>query len=309
MKKRTHIILNPLAGGGKGRQFCKCLIPELEKRFGKDYLIKETSRQGDAIIFAREAVESNAGIIVAAGGDGTVNEVVNGILTAGRSFTNNADLGILNCGSGGGLAQTLRLPDSVSDQLDLICESKSQPFDVGFVIYLDKNKNSCERYFVSECQAGIGGSVVSQVGMKLKHFGGTIAFGLVALSHLVHYKVSEMRLQLDAKTSATKKMIGVTIGNGIYCAGGMQLTPNALTNDGQLDLLGIHEMNLMTRFLNFGKVYSGNHVNSKYFSLTQAKEIYIDSGPSVWIEADGELLGRTPCRIGVVPGAIRVRYI
>ena len=308
MKKGTHIILNPSAGGGKGKKFCKCLIPELEKRFGKDYLIKETSRQGDAIIFAREAVESNAGIIVAAGGDGTVNEVVNGILTAGRSLNDNFDLGILNCGSGGGLAQTLGIPDSVSDQLDLICESKPRPFDVGFVIYLDKNKNSCERYFVSECQAGIGGSVVSQVGMKLKHFGGKIAFGSVALSHLVHYKVSEMRLQVDAKTSATKKMIGVTIGNGIYCAGGMQLTPNALTDDGQLDLLGIHEMNFMTRFLNFGKVYSGNHVNSKYFSLTRAKEIYLDSGPSVWIEADGELLGKTPCRIGIVPGAIRVRY-
>jgi diacylglycerol kinase (ATP) len=117
-----------------------------------------------------------------------------------------------------------------------------------------------------------------------------------------------MRLRVDAITSATKKMIGITIGNGIYCAGGMQLTPNALTDDGQLDLLGIHEMNFMTRFLNFGKVYSGNHVNSKYFSLTRAKEIYLDSGPSVWIEADGELLGKTPCRIGIVPGAIRVRY-
>jgi len=308
MRKTTYIILNPAAGGGKGKKFCKCLIPELEKRFGKDYLIKETSRQGDAIIFAREAVESNAGIIVAAGGDGTVNEVVNGILTAGRSLNDNFDLGILNCGSGGGLAQTLGIPDSVSDQLDLICESKPRPFDVGFVIYLDKNKNSCERYFVSECQAGIGGSVVSQVGMKLKHFGGKIAFGSVALSHLVHYKGSEMRLRVDAITSATKKMIGITIGNGIYCAGGMQLTPNALTDDGQLDLLGIHEMNFMTRFLNFGKVYSGNHVNSKYFSLTRAKEIYLDSGPSVWIEADGELLGKTPCRIGIVPGAIRVRY-
>ncbi|MCX6233777.1 MAG: YegS/Rv2252/BmrU family lipid kinase [Bacteroidetes bacterium] len=308
MKTVAHIILNPVAGGGKAKKLKSQLVPELEKRFDRNYLLMETTRQGDATIFAREAAGGGAGLIIAIGGDGTINEVLNGLLLNKKPVSDQCELGILNCGSGSGLAQTLRLPGLISDQLDLICDSTAKPLDVGFVNYLDKDNNPCERLFVSECQVGIGGSVVSRVGMRLKYFGGKIAFGSVALSHLVHYKASQMTIRLDQQPPESKRMIGVTIGNGIYCAGGMRLTPNARIDDGWLDVLQIHEMNLLRRFLNFGKVYSGNHINSTYFSIRQTKEISIDSERPIWIETDGELMGKTPCKIGVIPGAIRVRY-
>jgi diacylglycerol kinase (ATP) len=308
MKTEVHIIFNPMAGGGRARKMKGELVYEMERRFGKNYLLTETCRHGDAIIIAREAAKTGAGLIIAMGGDGTVNEVINGLIQNRKTVNEQCELGILNSGSGSGLAQTLRLPVSISEQLDVIFESAAKPMDVGFVNYKDMYDHSCERLFMSECQVGLGGSVVSQVGMKLKHFGGRIAFGSVALSHLFHYRASQMTMIHDQQQPESKKLIGITIGNGIYCAGGMMLTPGARTDDGLLDVLQIQEMSLMKRFLNFGKVYSGSHIHSPRFYISQAKEISIGSEQPVWIETDGELLGKTPCRIGIIPGVIRVRY-
>jgi YegS/Rv2252/BmrU family lipid kinase len=307
MKMQTHIILNPVAGGGKAKKMRNQILAIVEKRFGKDYLLRETIRQGDAIFFAREIAEDGAAVIIAAGGDGTISEVVNGMMTAGNSHTAGIDLGIVDLGSGSGLSQTLGLPGSVSDQLDMILNSDAKAIDVGFVDFNDKDKMPCRRYFISECQVGIGGAVVSGVGKKLKCFGGRIAFGSVALSSILNYKASEISLRCDNRQNETKKMIGVTVGNGIYCAGGMRLTPFAQINDGMLDVLCIYEMNLLERIYNFGKVYSGKHIYSEHFSINQAKEITLDSDHPIWLEADGELLGMTPCRIGIMPKAIRVR--
>jgi diacylglycerol kinase (ATP) len=308
MKNTVYIILNPVAGGGKTRKLKSELVRELEGRFGKNYLLMETSGQGDAIHFAREAAEKGADLIIAVGGDGTINEVVNGLLIDRKPVNDQCELGILNSGSGSGVAQTLGLPGSISAQMELICTTAAKLMDVGFVSYRDTGNLPCERLFVSECQIGIGGSVVSQVGMKLKHLGGRIAFGSVALSHLFHYRASQMTIMPDRKTAESKKLIGMTIGNGIYCAGGMRMTPDARTDDGLLDILQIHEMSLYKRLLNFGKVYTGSHIHSNHFSISQVKTISIDSEQPVWIETDGELLGKTPCWIGVMPGAIRVRY-
>jgi diacylglycerol kinase (ATP) len=308
MKNVAHIILNPVAGGGKTKKLKSELVREMERRFGKNYLLTETSGQGNASILARDAAKKGAVLVIAAGGDGTVNEVINGLLQNRKPVNDQCELGILNSGSGSGLAQTLGLPASISDQLDVIFNSAAKPMDVGFVDFKDMLYHSCERLFVSECQVGLGGSVVSQVGMKLKHFGGRIAFGTVALSHLFHYKASEMTMIHDQQQPVSKKLMGITIGNGIYCAGGMTLTPDACTDDGLLDVLQIHEMSLIKRFLNFGKVYSGSHIHSPRFSIRQVKEISIGSEQPVWIETDGELLGKTPCRIGIIPGVIRVRY-
>jgi len=308
MRIEAHIIFNPVAGGGKAKKMKSQLVREMERRFGKNYLLLETLGQGDAIIIAREAAKEGAGLIIAMGGDGTVNEVINGLLLNRKPVNDQCELGILNSGSGSGLAQTLGLPASISDQLDVIFDSAAKPMDVGFVNYKDINDHSCERLFVSECQVGLGGSVVSHVGINLKHFGGRIAFGLVALSHLFHYRASQMTMINDQQKPESKKLIGITIGNGIYCAGGMTLTPCARTDDGLLDVLQIHEMSLLKRFMNFGKVYSGSHIHSPRFCIGQAKEITIGSEQPVWIEADGELLGKTPCKIGIIPGVIKVRY-
>lgn len=300
--------MNPVAGGGRGQALQTQIVAELDKKFPQGYELALTSEPGSAIQLAREAAKQGARLLIAMGGDGTINEVVNGLFDHQKPLNPYCELGILNCGSGGGLAQTLGLPAGIADQLELICRAPAKPLDVGIVRFQNSNGEPAERLFVSECQGGIGGAVVSRVGMKHKRLGGTLAFGMVAISELLHYRATQMTTRVDGRVPQAKYRIGFTVGNGRFCAGGMQLTPGALPDDNWLDILQIDEMNLLNRLVNFSKVYSGRHIRSPFFTLQQAKTIEIDSDPPVWFETDGELIGKTPCRIGILPAAIRVRY-
>lgn len=308
MKKRIHIIFNPVAGAGKAGKLKNQLIALLKKRLDEPFGLDETTEQGDAIRLARQAVESGARLLIAVGGDGTINEVVNGLLTSDLSSGSTCELGILNCGSGAGFAQTLKLPASLSDQLDLICQTTARPVDIGLITFTGEQGSLQQRYFVNECQVGISAAIVSRVGMQQKRFGGTLAFASATLSEAFHFKAVTMLISQDGHFQETQNLLGIVVGNGHYCAGGMQLTPKANPADGQLDLLCIGEMSLPVRLLNFGKVYSGKHVFSKHFSVNRIKAVEISATPPVRVEADGELLGQTPCEIKILPGALKVKF-
>lgn len=303
MTEKIYIVANPVSGAGKG----KLVIEHLKTLFGNDSwaVVSETTHKGHGILLAKLAVEAGANLVIVVGGDGTINEVVNGMLLARAPV---CDLGIVNCGSGAGVAQTLGLPDSVDGQLERIFQTAAKPYDVGKVTCADKNGASIDRFFVNECQAGISGAIVSKVGLAHKKLGGSLAFGLASVWELCRYKATRMRVDLDGKAGVAQPMLGVVTGNGNYCAGGMQLTPGALPADGGLDVLSIRDMNLYHRLRTFSQVYAGNHIRSGYYSLQRAQTISIASDRPVWVETDGELTGKTPCTISVLPGAIRVRY-
>jgi len=308
MERSTYIILNPVAGAGRGKKEMSLLIPALSNLGHTDCVLLETAGKGDAIRLSRDVVKKGGKLIIAVGGDGTINEVINGLLSAEASPVTRCELGIINCGSGGGVAQTLGIPAGIKDQLYLIFNKPAKPLDAGLVTCTSQNGTSVERYFLNECQAGFSGAVVEEVAMTHKHFGGKLAFGMVSVFQLFRYKATEMHTRLDMCPAASQKMLGVVVGNGNYCAGGMQLTPGACPDDGYLDVLFIGEMNLVDRLINFSKVYSGNHVHSGFFSLQKARAIDIDSEWPVWVETDGELIGKTPCSINIIPGAIWMRY-
>lgn len=301
------IIINPTAGRGYAARIRHRLLSAINEKFRGDYSLSITSKHGDAVIAARDAVESGTSCIIIVGGDGTVNEVINGIMESGRPLKHDFALGLVNCGTGGGLAQTLRLPASPEKQLDIICRQSSIAIDLGLIQFHDSKGTENNRYFVSECQIGIGGVVVAGVKSIHKYFGGTLAFGSVALMTALSLKAPEITMQIDSNTGVTDKLIGVVIGNGVYCGGGMKLTPFAEPNDGKLDVLRIHDMPILTRVWNFPKIYTGKHINSSHFSTSQGEKIIVDANEAVLIEADGELLGSVPCEIEVIPSALHIK--
>ena len=306
MKKGIHIIFNPIAGAGKAAKFKSQILNRFQLKLGKNFSFSETQNPGDAIKLAHEAMTNQAQLLIAIGGDGTINEVVNGIFE--HTLTPSCELGIINCGSGGGLAQSLGLPAQVIDQIDLICSSPGKPLDIGLLKYTDNNGYTQQRYFINECQLGISAEIVARVGLQQKQLGGTLAFGLATILELLRFKAVSITSFLDQKSPATRALLGMVIGNGRYCAGGMQLTPQASPSDGRFDILQISEMNLLQRLTNFSKIYSGRHVFSKFFSIDQAKSLEIMATPQVGVETDGELLGKTPCSIRIIPDAIQIKY-
>jgi YegS/Rv2252/BmrU family lipid kinase len=269
MKNRTHVIINPASAGGKTGKEQIHILRIVEKNLGHAYSL---------------CFFSNGSLI-----------------------NPSCQLGIVDSGTGSGFAQSLGLPPSIDEQMKAICSLQTRSIDVGKVIFSDKKGSHVERYFVNECQAGIGGAVVEKVQSAHKKLGGRLAFGSSTLGLVFRYPNLPMSVSIDGGPEIRKRYIGIVVANGSFMAGGMNLTPDAEVDDGLFDILLMHEQSLPQRLWNFPKIYSGRHINSPKFSHCRGKSVHIASSEHVLFEADGELLGNLPCALVIVPSALQVR--
>jgi YegS/Rv2252/BmrU family lipid kinase len=308
----VHVIVNPTAGGGRTSGLLPDLADSIRHRFGEDVHIHVTAGPGDAIGNARTVIRQGASLVLVVGGDGTIQEVVNGFFENGLPLNPACELGVLSCGTGRGFANSVGLPDSLEAQLDGIVNGSPVSLDVGRVRYMYEDGKPAERLFVNECQAGIGGAVVRAVGMGWKRLGGTLAFGLTAVSELVRLECSALGVRLDDGEEITGRFIGVFAGNGALCGGGMRLTPAARPDDGVLDVVLVRSMNVPVRLWVFPRIYRGEHTRLRRVSSHRCRRLRVSlaaepEGPKPWVEADGELLGFPPYEVDLLPGALRVR--
>lgn len=302
-----HIILNPASAAGKtGRRRAE-ILALFERVVGGPYSLCVTRKPGEATDSAKQALSHGAGLIVAIGGDGTIQEVVNGFFQEGRLINPRASLGIVNAGTGHGFAQSLGLPLEIERQMQVVGGLSGRSIDVGRAWFTNGGTKPVERYFINECQAGIGGEVVRRVGAKTKRFGGALAFGLTSAAVALNAPGRTVTVQIDDEPARTQKLIGVVMANGSRMAGGMNLTPSAELSDGLLDILLIHEQSRLERVRNFPKIYSGKHIGLVPFSYRRGRRISLWSAEQVPFEADGELWGTVPCRVEIMAGLLRVK--
>jgi len=304
-----QIVVNPVAGNGKAKRVAQTFLRKINDFSDADFNIAFTKEKNDAILITRKAVAEGASMIISVGGDGTINEVVNGFYINGNQINPACELGILNCGTGGGFARTLFGTKSIAQQIEIIFQPASLTLDLGCITYQDFSGRTVRRLFVNECQTGIGSKVATIVGKSSKIFGGTIAFGIAATVQAIVLNPQVVKLGYDNEPFQEFRLIGLVVGNGPECAGGMKLTPDAKLNDGLFDVLSIYEMNLYRRLLSFSKVYSGKHILAPYCSVKRCKKLKIISDSEITIEADGEVLGNSPFEIEVIPAAIRVKAL
>ena len=303
----VHLIFNPAAKSGKIRKF----IPQLEElmnlHFGTAWELQATQKTGDATDFTRKAIRENARLIIAAGGDGTVHEVVNGFFHKGQLINGNCELGILNFGTGHDFSRSLNLPKSLEAQFEVL-KGSAQPVDVGSISFQTKDGNRKSAYFINECQAGIGGIVAQKVHKGHKRLGGKLAFGWVSLQQALLGKANSIEVQIDGRSSIQQELLALVMANGAYMGAGMQTTPNASIQDGKLDILFIQNMSLLQRLLNFPKIYSGTHLKSRFIHLERGQKVVVSSTEKVPIEADGEFLGYLACEVELLKAALKVKF-
>ena len=304
--ERTHVILNPASGGGRTGRNQAAILDALAAALRKPFSVGVTHRPLEAADMARTAVESGCGLIIAAGGDGTIQEVVNGFFRDGAVLNPACRLGIISAGTGCGFAQSLGLPEDLDGQCRVLAGGRTRPLDVGRAEFTAPDGTTGRRYFVNECQAGIGGDVVRAVGAAGKKLGGRAAFGLATLAAAWRVPNRTVTAIVDGGPRRTGSFLGIIAANGPTMAGGMKLAPSADTGDGRFDILFMGAQSRLQRFRNFPKIYSGRHLDSPQFDLIRGAGLSLSSESEVPFEADGELLGRLPCRIDMRPGAIRV---
>jgi diacylglycerol kinase (ATP) len=308
-ERRTHIILNPASSAGRtGRRQAE-ILAAVERRLGREFSLCVTKRPSEATSSARKAALRGAGLIIAVGGDGTIQEVVNGLVEPAVPPDRRPQLGIINAGTGHGFAQSLGLPAGLDDQCAGIALGTVRRIDIGRAAYANGRGRRIERYFVNECQAGIGGRVVEKVRAGYKKLGGLLAFGLATLSAALNYPNRTLRFSVDDGPEEEGSFIGIVAANGNVMAGGMRLAPQATVEDGRLDILFMHGQTLAERLRNFPKIYSGTHLGSPKFSCLRGRSISLASEEPVSFEADGEMFGYLPCRIEVIPAALELRTV
>ena len=305
--RKTIVIINPASSAGRTGRRQREILAAIERHIGRGFSLFVTKRPKDATFAAREASLRGIELVIAVGGDGTIQEVVNGLMKAARASDRRPQLGIINAGTGHGFAQSLGLPAGLDAQCAGIAGGNIRRVDVGRAAFSDGAGRRVERYFINECQAGIGGMVVEKVQSGHKKLGGFLGFGLATLTTALSYPNRSIRFSLDGGPEQSGTFIGIVAANGSAMAGGMRLAPRATVEDGELDFLFMHGQTLAERLRNFPKIYAGTHLDSPKFGYLRGRSISLASEDRVSFEADGEPFGHLPCRIEVVPAALEVR--
>jgi diacylglycerol kinase (ATP) len=284
------VIVNPHAG----RRHVGQEIPELERTLntrGLAYRLLRTDGRGDATRFAREALEGGGRFVVAVGGDGTVNEVVNGMLNDdGTAVREDAVLGVVGAGSGCDFVRTFGLPGDATRAGLHLAGDNTYPLDVGRVRY-DNGDGERARFFVNVAEAGLGGAVAARAERMSPRLGQAkyfIGFWLT----LPRFKMANVTIRADRKTYEGPAFL-VVVGNGQYYGGGMKVSPRSYPGDGVLDVL-VFKGPKSDAFTMIPKIYRGEHIPSDHVEEFRVrKELVIDADRPLPIEADGEVLGAT----------------
>jgi diacylglycerol kinase (ATP) len=286
-------IVNPRAGNGKAAQTWAGVSAYLP---GAVETI-ETSGPGDATELTRRAIKRGARTIVAVGGDGTLNEVVNGFFENEREISHEVRLGILPHGTGSDFARTLNLPLGAKEAAAVLHHGEPHMVDLLNVRYGTLSGSSASRYSINLMSFGMGGEVAARV--KRSYLLATLRTALTFRGNLVTLKIEATDPQLERITN-------VAVGNGQYHGGGMWSCPGASINDGFFDVTVIRYLSLFELLKGIPTLYNGAILTHPKVKAYRAKKIEAGSQETVLIEIDGEPVGRLPIEVSIVPNAIRV---
>ncbi len=293
------LIANPNAGRGAVSK----ALPRVEsvlRNKNLAYRIVRTTHPGHATEAARQALSDGERYLVAVGGDGTVHEVVNGMVRDGGPVAADAVLGVVAAGSGCDFVRSFGLPDDAAQAAERLAGDRVRTIDVGTVTCAD----GTTRCFVNIAEAGLGGAVVARAANLGKLLGGARYAAGFWLT-LPRFRPAAVRLDADGQYHAWRAF-NVVVANCRFYGGGMQISPNSDPCDCLLDIL------VMTgpksdSFTTLPKVYSGAHLPHRNIAELRTAQLSIEADTPFPVEADGELLGVTPASFGIIPSCVRLK--
>ena len=314
---RTFVVANPKAGAGAVEddwglmeRLLRARIPELDYAF--------TEGPGHATLLAREALRAGWEMIVAVGGDGTLNEVVNGFYArpnleelyqigddgwmsrqrdgAPEPIAPDAVLGVLPLGTGGDFRRTIGLMGGHSETIEHLSGQVTRPVDVGEVGFVDDDGNIAVRYFMNIASAGFSGAVDRIANNSWKGLGGKPSFLLATARAFARYKNVAVELRLDDTVEIADRMNNVVVANGEFFGGGMWIAPGAELDDGQFQVVIMGDLNRREVIGLFPGIYQGKHLQNKKIYRRRASRVAARATDSrtAMLDIDGEAPGKLP---------------
>ena len=292
-KTRARVICNPSSGGGS----CE---PDAVRGALGEFEIEwiDTRGAGDA---HRAAEEWSGGLLIVVGGDGTVNEVVNGLGKAG--FPKDVTLAVLPMGTGNDLAGTLAIPDDIEEAEEAIRKNRVRTFDVARV----RSEGVGERFFINVASGGYGAETSGLADEEMKSRWGKLAYFRASLEKAREFEVREVRVTLDGEERMLRA-VNVAVGNCRYAGGGWLAAPKANPEDGLLDLVIIEDIGLKEALaLAPAALAKSDYLGKEGVFSARARKIRVETEPGgLEFTADGELIGDEPAEFEVIPHTLKV---
>src|ERR671917_482529 len=292
-KAKARVICNPSSGGGT------CEPDAVRETLGEfDIEWITTEGAGDAL---EAAEEWSDGLLIVVGGDGTVNEVINGLGKAG--FPKDVTLAVLPMGTGNDLAATLAIPDDIEEAEESIRENRVRTLDVARV----RSDGVGERFFINVATGGFGAETSSLADEELKDRWGKLAYFRASLEKARDFDVREVRVTLDGEERMLRA-VNVAVGNCRYAGGGWLAAPKANPEDGLLDLVVIEDIGLAEVLaLAPAALAKSDYLGNEGVFSARAERIRIETRPGgLEFTADGELIGDEPVEFEVLPRTLKV---
>ena len=308
------VIINPSSASGSTGEAWPRAASDLRSEFGP-FQTAFTKVRGDAATIAADAALKGIKLIIACGGDGTISEVANGILSSGK----DAELGILPSGTGGDFRRSLEIPSSSRAAAQVLRTGRTRRIDVGRISFVDRDGAEAMRYFVGVASCGLSTKVIEDVkaggpdwlpANTPRWLGGRISFGASLLRTAMRTEATRLLVQLDDARERHLLVATLCVANARYFGGGMKIAPEAKLTDGKFDVVGVGDLGAMKLFTSAPRVYSGTHLSMPEVSHALARKVTVrpaERGSIVDLEVDGELPGRLPATFQIIPEALAVR--
>lgn len=305
---KHFLVVNPgSANGQTGRRW-----PEISAQISRaigEFNHAFTSGPMDAARLAREALREGYECVSAVGGDGTINEVVNGFFQDGQAVNPKAILGVIPRGTGGDFRKTFEWDVELETATRRLASPSTQPLDVGLLEFVSNEGRTERRYFVNICSFGVSGLVDREVNTRSKALGGKLSFMLGSARAMMKYEDCRVKMTVDDGTPEEVDVTTLAVANGRYFGGGMKVAPEADPSDGIFDVTVWSGYSLMDFALKSRAIYDGSHVTFPGTRRLRCKKLHAEcpDGREVLLDVDGEQPGRLPCTMTILPSAIRLK--
>ena len=308
---RTLAVVNPHSWGDRTGAIWPSVKAKLSHAVGPVESVF-TDAPMAAQRLTRQALKDSMEQIVAVGGDGTINEVVNGFFEDGEPIKPDAVLAVLTSGTGADFRRTFDMPDDLDAQIERIATTEIRAIDLGKLTFINDNGEEEVRFFDNIASFGLSGATDRAVNRLTfgKKFGGQTAFYWGMLKALLGYKNQPVRIQVDDTFDEVVNVTTAAVCNGRFFGGGMHMAPNAKPNDGLLDVIIVADVGRLELLWKSPLIYKGRHLDDPKVTVLSGRKITAtpaDGAGEVLLDVDGEAPGRLPATFEIVPNAIYLR--
>jgi diacylglycerol kinase (ATP) len=295
----TVFLVNPASDNGRtGRRWAELAHRAAHAGLDGETLFSE--RPGHLIELARSAVDRGARLVVAAGGDGTLNEVINGVAER------DVDLATIPLGTGMDFGRAYGIPTRFDDAVRVARDGAPRTIDAGRVRYRTWGGDDAVRWFGNVGTVGMSGAVAQRANGMSKALGGRLTFFYALTRVFLSWENTEVNVSLDG-AERSGRMHDVIVANGPWHGGGMMLAPEAKPDDGLFDVVLFGDVSKLDFLTTAPKIYKGRHIGHPKVEVLRSAQVTVDAPERLPIEVEGEQIGTTPATFEVVPGALRVR--